>query len=101
MDKTVLFIMLAVAFGTYITRLVPFVLGERVLDSAPVRYLGSYLPVMILPLMVIFCMRGATTHTEHAAQIVALMVVISVHLLSRMALVSILLGTVTYMVLVN
>ena len=97
-------IVLAVTLGTVITRFLPFVLFP---DSRPVpkivEYLGRTLPAAMMGLLVVYCLRNMDfAGASHALpEIIAAAVVVLLHVWRRNTLLSIVAGTVVYMLLVQ
>jgi len=92
------------AFGTAITRFLPFVFFPNA-ESAPryVHYLGKMLPTAAISLLVVYCFR----HVEFAAaphglpEVISVAVVAVLHIWRKNTLLSIAVGTVVYMLLVQ
>ncbi len=97
-------IIAVVAVCTYITRAAAFWLfgGKRQVPGA-VRYLGHVLPAAIIAILVIYCLRGIQpfSYPHGAPELIAVAVVAALHIWKRNNLLSIGLGTVFYMVLVQ
>jgi branched-subunit amino acid transport protein AzlD len=84
----------------YFTRLLPFLFfGER-RPPALLDYLECNMPPLIMLLLVIYCLKDVRwLEAPHGVQeILAIGVVVGVHLWKRHALLSIVSGTVVYMV---
>lgn len=97
-------IVLVVAAVTFLTRLAPFVLftGDRPTPKAII-YLGSVLPPAVMAILVIYCMRGVSVAAFPFGlpELIASVCVVALHLWRRKTLLSILAGTVIYMVLIQ
>lgn len=95
---------LAVALGTMVTRFTPFLLfpETRELPKAVV-YLGRALPPAMMGLLVVYCLKGVSLiNTPHGLpELVAISVTAVLHRWRGNALLSICLGTVVYMILVQ
>ena len=92
------------ALGTIITRFLPFLLfpaGRR--TPAYVRYLGKVLPAAALGVLVIYCLKDTviTRAPFGASELIAGLSVVGLQVWKRNSLLSILGGTVIYMVLVQ
>ena len=99
-----LIIALAVTVGTMITRFLPFVLFP---DSRPVpkiiTYLGRTLPAAMMGLLVVYCLRNVdiAAAPHGLPELISIAVLTGLHLWKRNVLLSIGVGTVLYMVLVQ
>lgn len=89
---------------TFLTRALPFLLfgrGNRV--PRVVVYLGKYLPPAVIAMLIVYCLRDVSfaSAAGWAPSLIAIAVVVGLHLWKRNNLLSILGGTVLYMVLVQ
>jgi branched-subunit amino acid transport protein AzlD len=97
-------IVAAVVLGTAVTRFLPFLLFP---DNKPVpkviEYLGRALPAAMMGLLVVYCLRNVSivTAPHGLPELIALCVVAGLHIWKRNVLLSIGVGTVLYMVLVQ
>ena len=93
-----------VAVTTFITRAIPFILfpeGKEIPKS--VEYLGKVLPPAVIGLLVVYCLKNITP-TEFPfglPEIIAGAVVAILHLWKRNNLLSIGVGTILYMILMQ
>ncbi len=93
-----------IAFGTVITRFLPFLLfPSRKTPPDYIRYLGKVLPYSVMSLLVIYCLKSITLfHGNYGLpEIIACIFVIIVHLWKKNTLLSIIGGTIVYMLLVQ
>ena len=92
------------AFGTAITRFLPFVFF-RDAASAPryVHYLGKLLPPAAIGLLVVYCLRDIqfTSAPRGMPEAIAIFVVAGLHIWRKNTLLSIAAGTASYMLLVQ
>ena len=92
------------ALVTLLTRALPFILFGRG-DKPPqiVVYLGQVLPAAIIAMLVIYCLRGVSfaALSQWAPALIASAAVVGLHLWRKNAMLSILGGTILYMVLVQ
>ena len=94
----------AVVLGTAVTRFLPFLLFP---DNKPVpkviEYLGRALPAAMMGLLVVYCLRNMDfAGSAHALpEIIASAIVVGLHVWRRNTLLSIIAGTVAYMLLVQ
>ncbi len=97
-------IILAVALGTILTRFLPFVLfPERKEAPKIVKYLSKVLPAAMMGLLVAYCLKSVTmTAMPYGLpEIIAITVIVILHKWKNNVLLSIVGGTVFYMVLVQ
>lgn len=97
-------IIAVVATVTALTRFLPFMIfpaGREVPKT--VNYLGNVLPYAIMGMLVIYCLRSISFATagQWAPALISVVLVAVVHAWKRNTLVSVLLGTVVYMVLIQ
>lgn len=92
-----------VVIGTMITRFLPFIVfPENKTPPKIVTYLGQALPYAVIGLLVVYCLKDAVFSEYHALpELVSLAVVVAVHKWRKNTLLSIGIGTVLYMVLVQ
>lgn len=89
------------AIATFATRVVPFLFFERHTEHPLIQHLGRYLPAAVMALLAtIFLQRSATwsSSAPGADALIAGLLVVCLHLWRRNALLSIAIGTGSYMV---
>lgn len=102
-----LYIALAIAVMTIVTaflRCLPFFVFSGKRSTSPfVAYLGAYLPYAMMGMLLIYCFKGVslTTAPYGAPELLASLVVVGLHVWKRNSLLSIGLGTVCYMLLIQ
>jgi len=92
-----------IAFVTWALRAFPFLLfGGRPLP-AMIRYLGRALPPAIMTILVIYCLRGTSFGQSPYGipEIVACLLVVSLQIIRKNMYLSIIAGTICYMVLIR
>ena len=98
------------ALATFATRVVPFVALSRQADHPLIIHLGRYLPPAVMLILVIYALRDLRPLTptltfnsgaNGVPLIVASLMVAALHLWRRNALLSIGLGTASYMLMVQ
>ena len=97
-------IILVVAVTTFVTRLIPFVVFPKGKEIPKViQYLGKVLPPAVIGMLVIYCLKGVklTTSPFGLPELIAGLVVVLLHIWKRNNLLSIGVGTVLYMVLLQ
>ena len=93
-----------VALVTFFTRLLPFVLFTEGKETPPyVKYLGKVLPFAIIAMLVVYCLKGTSLleWPYGLPELIAVAAVVVLHLWKKNTLLSIGVGTVLYMLLVQ
>ena len=93
-----------VALTTFATRAIPFILfpaGKEIPKT--VKYLGKVLPAAVIGMLVVYCFKSVapTQFPFGLPELISGAVVVLLHILKRNNLLSIGVGTVLYMVLVQ
>ena len=95
---------LMVILGTMLTRFLPFLLFPAG-KSTPkyIRYLGKVLPAAVFGLLVIYCVRNVSVleGSHGLPELISIVAVAALHLWKKNMFLSIAVGTVLYMVLVQ
>lgn len=99
-------ILLVAAAGlvTLALRAAPFMVLRRGRETPEfIAYLGRVLPAAVMGMLVVYCLRGISFASPGAwlPQLLGCAAVVIVHVLKRSTLLSILAGTVLYMILVQ
>ena len=95
---------LAVALGTQITRWLPFLLfPENRQPPAVVRQLGQLLPPAVMGLLVVYCLKSTPVlESPHGLpEMISVALIIALHKWKHNTLLSIVSGTVVYMLLIQ
>lgn len=105
MSNTQLILMIAVAGTcTFATRLFPFALfgGKKEVPKF-IKYLGDVLPVAILGILIVYCLRDFEKGSINyiLPQIIAVALTAGIHLWKKNTLFSIAVGTIGYMLLIH
>ena len=93
-----------IALVTALTRFLPFfVFGGKVKSPKIVDKLSKTLPYAIMGMLVVYCLRSTSfaSVSGYLPQLIACMTVVLLHVWKRNTLISILGGTVSYMLLVQ
>ena len=92
-----------VAFITFGTRVLPFLFFRNRQTPRFISYLGAVLPMSIMAMLIVYCLKGVTplAYPYGLPEVIAVGAVVGLHLWRRNTLVSILGGTVVYMLLVQ
>ena len=99
-----LMIVLAMVAGTLITRFLPFILFPAGKEKPRyLEYLGKTLPYATMGLLVVYCLKGVDLlgPTHGLPEILAVAAVAALHCWKRNSLLSIGIGTIFYMFLVQ
>ena len=88
---------------TFILRSMPFVLFTHGKTPKYISFLGKYLPFSIIGMLVVYCLKNVSlVHAPHGIpEIAAVALVAGLHLWKRNTLMSILIGTISYMLLLR
>ena len=89
---------------TLLLRFLPFLIFNGKRETPPyIIYLGKVLPYAIMGMLVIYCLRGIsfTAAANFLPELIACAVVVLTHVWKRNTLLSIISGTVCYMLLVQ
>lgn len=95
---------LAIAFGTMLTRFLPFILfPENKQPPKAVTYLGKVLPPAMMGLLVVYCLKNVSVFstTHGLPELIAILAIILLHKWKNNVLLSIGGGTVIYMFLLQ
>ncbi len=102
-SQTIIIIVVAAAC-TFATRLFPFALfgGKKEVPKF-IKYIGDILPVAIIGVLIVYCLRDFTGGNKNIIlpQIIAVAATALVHLWKRNTLLSIAVGTIGYMLLIH
>lgn len=93
------------ALTTLATRATPFILFARRKDKVPnsIIYLSNLLPPAVMAILVVYCLRDVTFSSKegYLANLIAVSATVIIHLIKRNTLLSIFVGVILYMVLVQ
>lgn len=91
-----------IAVVTFLTRVLPFIAFQN--KSYPIiEYLGDVLPFSIMSMLVVYCLKNIDllTGNHSICEIIGVLSVVLLHLWKRNTLISIIGGTIIYMVCVQ
>ncbi|MBO5371208.1 MAG: branched-chain amino acid transporter permease [Lachnospiraceae bacterium] len=99
-----LLIIVAVAVTTFSTRAIPFLLfpkDKEIPDS--IKYIGKVLPPAVIGMLIIYCFKSVNpfVYSHGLPELIAAVTVIVLHVWKRNNLLSIGVGTVLYMFLIQ
>ncbi len=88
---------------TYALRALPFLIFGKKETPAFIQFLGKYLPYAIIGMLVVYCLKDVRplAYPYGLPELIAVAVVALLHILRRNTLLSIVCGTVSYMLLVQ
>ncbi|MBE6670902.1 MAG: branched-chain amino acid transporter AzlD [Ruminococcaceae bacterium] len=88
---------------TMLLRIIPFLVFEKRETPVFVTYLGMVLPYAIMGMLVVYCLKGITflASPYGIPELIAVSLVVLVHIWKRNTLLSILVGTLSYMIMVQ
>ena len=105
MDKTLhaVLVIVVMAAVTFALRTLPFLIFAKRETPPFIQYLGKYLPFAIMGMLVIYCLKGVAplVFPHGLPELIAILTVVLLHIWRRNTLLSILGGTVVYMLLVQ
>ncbi len=98
--------MVAIAIMTAVTlllRVLPFLIFGQRKTPAYISFLGKYLPYAIMGMLVVYCLKGISfiSAPYGLPEVVAVALVALLHIWKRNTLLSIICGTVCYMILIQ
>lgn len=97
-------IIIVVAIATLITRALPFLVFNDVDNLPPIiNYLSKVLPYSIMAMLVVYCLKDINIISGNHGfpEIIAVCATIVIHLVKENTLLSILAGTIIYMICVQ
>lgn len=95
---------LAVALGAMVTRFLPFFLfPEKKTQPEVIRKLSKLLPPAMMGLLVVYCLKGVSISTfpYGLPELISIIIIVVLHRWKRNVLLSIGVGTICYMILVQ
>ena len=98
------FLIAAAVLVTMATRFLPFLIfGEKRKTPPIIEYLGTVLPCAIMGMLVVYCLKDVslTSAPFGLPELIGIAVVALLHIWKRNTLLSIICGTVCYMILVQ
>lgn len=100
-DSRVFILIVTMALVTIAIRYAPFLLFKGKQTPVFINYLGKVLPYSIIAMLVVYCVKGVSLiNKPHGLpEIIAILAVAGLHIWKRNTLISIVLGTVIYMIL--
>ena len=99
-DTYVLLMILVMAGVTALLRFLPFLIFSNRKTPEFLEYLGGVLPFAVMAMLVVYCLKD-TNRANVIEQAVSVLVVVLLHVWKRNTLLSIIGGTVCYMILMR
>ncbi|MGE4576642.1 MAG: AzlD domain-containing protein [Candidatus Pseudothioglobus sp.] len=97
-----LLVILFMTAATYTTRLTPFVLFANHKETPMLTFIAKSTPPMVMTILLIYMLRGVNYLSfEIVYTFIAILVTVGFHLYRRNALLSIIAGTIVYMIAVQ
>lgn len=103
-NKETLIIMVVVTIATVLTRALSFIIfPEHKKTPKYVLYLGKVLPLTIVGMLVVYCLKDVSilSGTHGIPELIAIVVIVLLHLWKENTLLSIGVGTVLYMLIIQ
>ena len=92
-----------ISLMTALTRFLPFLLWSKSEPPAIIKKLGGMLPYAVMGMLVVYCLKdvGFASFSDFMPELIACIVVAVSYILKRNTLISIIAGTLCYMLLVQ
>ena len=103
-NKELLITALIIVFATVIIRFLPFVIIRKsIAERKYIKFLGDMMPYSINALLVIYCLKEVNLikYSYGIPELISIAIIIILHIIKRNVLISIGVGTVIYMILVQ
>ncbi|MDD6505193.1 MAG: AzlD domain-containing protein [Lachnospiraceae bacterium] len=105
MENTQAFWMILVIAGvTFLTRLLPFLIFPASKQPPKmVTYLSNVLPAAVMGMLVVYCLKDVSplTYPHGLPELIAIILVVGSYIWKRNTLLSVLIGTIAYMLLIQ
>lgn len=102
-DLRALLLIALMALFTVLLRVLPFIIFSGKETPKAINYLGKYLPYSIMGMLIIYCIKDISLiRAPHGIpQFIAVAVTAILHIVKRNTLLSIVVGTLCYMLLIQ
>lgn len=102
-DTKVLLLIVIMALVTMFLRFIPFLIFAGRSTPKFIQYLGTFLPYSIMGMLIVYCVKDISFRSAPygLAELLAIFIVVIFHRLKRNTLLSIIAGTVSYMLLIQ
>ena len=100
-DMRVILIIVIVAAVTLALRVLPFIIFGKKKTPPFMEYLGKYLPYAVMGMLVVYCLKSTSVISAPFGlpEAVSVLVVVVLHTIKRSTILSIVAGTLCYMIL--
>lgn len=101
MDTRALILIIVMSLVTVLIRAIPFIVFNGKETPEYINYLGKYLPYSIIAMLVVYCIKGVSIiKSPHGLpELISIVIVSLLHAWKRNTLLSIVVGTIVYMML--
>ena len=103
-NKELLITSLIIVFSTVIIRFLPFIIIRKsIAERKYIKFLGDMMPYSMIALLVIYCLKEVNLikYPYGIPELISIAIIIILHIIKRNVLISIGVGTVIYMILVQ
>lgn len=103
-NKELLITALIIVFATVIIRFLPFIIIRKsIAERKYIRFLGDMMPYSMIALLVVYCLKEVNLikYPYGIPELISIAIIIILHIIKRNVLISIGVGTVIYMILVQ
>ena len=102
-NKELLITALIIVFATLIIRFLPFIIRKSIAERKYIKFLGDMMPYSMIALLVIYCLKEVNLikYPYGIPELISIAIIIILHIIKRNVLISIGVGTVIYMILVQ
>lgn len=103
-NKELLITALIIVFATVIIRFLPFIIIRKsIAERKYIKFLGDMMPYSMIALLVIYCLKEVNLikYPYGIPELISIAIIIILHIIKRNVLISIGVGTVIYMFLVQ
>ena len=103
-NKELLITVFIIVFATLIIRFLPFIIIRKsIAERKYIKFLGDMMPYSMIALLVIYCLKEVNLikYPYGIPELISIAIIIILHIIKRNVLISIGVGTVIYMFLVQ
>lgn len=103
-NKELLITALIIVFATVIIRFLPFIIIRKsIAERKYIKFLGDMMPYSMIALLIIYCLKEVNLikYPYGIPELISIAIIIILHIIKRSVLISIGVGTVIYMILVQ
>ncbi|TXJ50376.1 branched-chain amino acid transporter permease [Brachyspira aalborgi] len=103
-NKELLITALIIVFATVIIRFLPFIIIRKsIAERKYIKFLGDMMPYSMIALLVVYCLKeiNLIKYPYGIPELISIAIIIILHIIKRNVLISIGVGTVIYMILVQ